>query len=73
MVYEYFFIFAGLWAIGGPVGGGQDDEKDFKDFSGLWKGMAKLKFPEQNLAYDYYFDINEMKWAHWNNRIQPYV
>jgi len=44
--YEAFFIFAGLWAIGGPVGGGQDDEKDLKDFSSLWKGMAKVKFPE---------------------------
>lgn len=22
LIYEAFFIFAGLWAIGGPVGGG---------------------------------------------------
>lgn len=46
IAYEAFFIFAGLWGIGGPVGGGQDDEKDFKDFSALWKTMAKVKFPE---------------------------
>jgi len=29
-----------MWAIGGPVGGGMDDEKDLKDFSSLWKSVA---------------------------------
>lgn len=43
---EAFFIFAGLWAIGGPVGGGQDDSKDMKEFNSVWKGAAKVKFPE---------------------------
>jgi len=28
------------------VGGGQDDEKDLKDFNSIWKSMAKIKFPE---------------------------
>jgi hypothetical protein len=22
IAYEYFFLFAGMWAVGGPVGGG---------------------------------------------------
>ena len=26
--YEALFEFAGMWAIGGSIGGGQDDEKD---------------------------------------------
>jgi dynein heavy chain len=41
------------------VGGGQDDEKDLKDFSSAWKGMAKVKFPDKNLCYDYYWNIDE--------------
>lgn len=28
IAYEALFIFAGMWAYGGSVGGGQDDEKD---------------------------------------------
>ncbi len=31
-ICEAFFIFAIIWAIGLGVGGGQDDEKNFKDF-----------------------------------------
>lgn len=46
LTYEAFFIFAGMWAIGGCFGGGQDDEKDMKDFSSVWKSSAKIKFPE---------------------------
>jgi dynein heavy chain len=45
--YEALFVFAGMWAYGGSVGGGQDDEKDQKDFSSLWKAASKIKFPEQ--------------------------
>lgn len=62
---EAFFIFAGLWAIGGPVGGGQDDSKDMKEFNSVWKGAAKIKFPEQGLCYDYYYDLTEGKWNSW--------
>lgn len=40
------FIFAGIWSVGGAIGGGQDDEKDMKDFSAVWKSAAKVKFPE---------------------------
>jgi hypothetical protein len=60
--YEAFFIFAGLWSIGGMVGGGQEDEKDLKDFNSIWKSMAKIKFPEQGLSYDYFWNFDEQKW-----------
>lgn len=65
MTYEAFFIFAGMWAIGGCFGGGQDDEKDMKDFNSIWKGASKIKFPEQGNCYDYYWDPVELKWIHW--------
>lgn len=46
MTYEAFFIYAGMWSIGGCFGGGQDDEKDMKDFSSVWKSCAKVKLPD---------------------------
>jgi hypothetical protein len=30
-----------------------------KDFSGLWKSIAKVKFPDPGLCYDYYSEIKE--------------
>jgi len=38
-----------------------------KDFSGLWKSIAKVKFPDPGLCYDYYYEIKEGagKWAPW--------
>lgn len=33
--YETLFVFACMWAFGGSIGGGQDDEKDQKEFNFL--------------------------------------
>jgi dynein heavy chain len=60
-IYEAFFIFAAIWNIGGDVEGGQDNEKDFKDFNNMWRSNAKIKFPEGGLSYDYFFEITESK------------
>ena len=35
-----------MWAIGGCFGGGQDDEKDMKDFNSIWKAAAKIRMPD---------------------------
>lgn len=59
IIYEAFFIFAGMWAIGGCFGGGQDDEKDMKDFNTVWKAAAKVRMPEQGMCFDYYFEPAE--------------
>jgi len=67
LAYENFFVFAGMWGIGGGVGGGQEDEKDLKDFNSLWKSLAKnSKIPEAGLCYDYFYDVIEQKWQSWN-------
>ena len=73
VTYEAFFIYAGMWAIGGCFGGGQDDEKDMKDFNSVWKSSAKVKFPEQGMCYDYYWDPIENKWQHWVGKVQAYI
>lgn len=64
-----------MWAWGGSIGGGQDDNEMLSKFSSVWKSLSKIKFPEQNdtLCYDYFWNIEESKWAHWSTRIQPYV
>lgn len=41
-----------MWAIGGSL----EDEKDQKNFNAMWRAASKVKFPEQGLAFDYFFD-----------------
>lgn len=62
-----------MWAAGGAIGGGQDEEKDIKDFNSVWKATSKIKFPEQGLCYDYFWDIEEAKWVSWNTKVKPYI
>ena len=42
-----------------------------KEFSSVWKGAAKVKFPEQGLCYDYFYDLTENKWAPW--KVEDYL
>jgi dynein heavy chain len=44
-----------------------------KDFSSIWKASAKVKYPEQGLCYDYYWDVVEGKWGNWNQKVQAYL
>lgn len=68
--YEAFFQFAGLWGVGGMIGGGQEDENDMKHFGILWKTAAKMKIPEnQGQVYDFYWSFSESKWEHWNSKL----
>ncbi len=74
IIYEALFLFSGMWAIGGAVGGGQDDEKDMKEFDKIWKGLAKNpKFPEQGNCIDYFYNIDDGKWQSWNDKREEYV
>ena len=71
--YEALFVYAGMWAIGGSIGGGQDDEKDQKEFNSIWRASSKVKFPEGGLAFDYFFDPAKNTWISWSNRVPTYV
>jgi len=63
-----------MWAFGGSVGGGQDDEKDQKEFSSMWRSYSKgVKFPDAGLCFDYFFDVATMSWKHWSQEIPEYV
>jgi len=69
--YHCFYLFAAMWAVGGSIGG-QDDDRDLRDFNNLWRANAKIKYPEGGLCLDYFFDPVKLSWVHWNVRVQAY-
>ena len=73
IAYEALFVYAGMWAIGGSIGGGQDDEKDQKEFNSIWRACSKVKFPENGLAFDYFFDPSKNAWVNWTTKVPTYV
>ena len=68
IIYEAFFIYAGIWAIGGAIG----DDKSQGSFNSWWKHIAK-KFPENGTVYDYYYDPKKMSWQPWSERLGEYI
>ena len=61
-----------MWAYGGSVGGGQDDNEVLNKFNGVFRSLVKIKFPEGGLCYDYYWSIEEHKWANWGLKVSAY-
>lgn len=41
-------------------------------FNGVFRSLVKIKFPEGGLCYDYYWSVEENKWALWNGKIPVY-
>jgi len=72
IIYEAFFIFATMWAYGGSVGGGQDDNEILNKFNGAFRSLVKIKFPEGGLCYDYFWSVEDNKWAMWRGKIPNY-
>jgi hypothetical protein len=46
--------------------------KFLNKFSGVFRSLSKIKFPEGGLVYDYYWSVEENKWASWVNKIPNY-
>lgn len=64
-IYEAFFIFAGMWAFGASL------DEDKMSFSNGWKSASKIKFPEQGTCFDYFYDVLESNWIHWETIVEP--
>ena len=70
-VYEAYFQFAAVWAIGGAFG--SDKGADFrKQFDSYWRSefsKSTLRFPDEGSVFDYFIDPTtkkgEPKRAHW--------
>lgn len=65
-VYEAFFIFASMWAFGASL------NEDKNSFSNSWKSASKIKFPENGMCFDYYFDVLQGTWIHWDTKVEPF-
>ena len=61
-----------MWAYGGSVGGGQDDNEVIGKFNGIFKSLVKIKFPEGGTCFDYFWNVEENKWNSWTGRIPNY-
>lgn len=65
-IYEAFFVFAAMWAFGASL------NEDKLSFSNSWKSASKIKFPEQGTCFDYYFDVLQGTWVHWETQVEPF-
>jgi dynein heavy chain len=68
-IYEAFFIFAAMWAFGASL------DEDRVSFSNAIKSNttnANLKFPEAGQTFDYFYDVIEGKWTHWDEVVGDY-
>jgi dynein heavy chain len=79
-IYEAYFQFAAVWAIGGAFG--SDKGADFrKQFDSYWRtefSKVQLKFPDEGSIYDYFIDPNTKKgepkrWIQWREIIPEYT
>jgi len=67
-IYEAFFIFAAMWAFGAAL------DEDRVSFSNGIKSLTNgnLKFPEAGQIFDYFYDVIEGKWTHWDEVVGDY-
>jgi len=67
-IYDAFFVFAGMWALGA----GMNETKG--RFSGNWKSSSqKVKFPDtNNLCFDFFFDPFEAQWVLWDEKVKSF-
>jgi dynein heavy chain len=60
-------VFGLIWSFGGCF-------VDAKiSFNGTVRNMAsRVKFPDGNLVFDYYFDVLKGTWTHWSERVKAF-
>ena len=65
--YEYFFVFACIWAFGGCLF--QDQICDYRaEFSKWWTNEFKtIKFPSAGTVFDYFLDQEQKKFCPWTD------
>jgi hypothetical protein len=78
---EAVFIFCLIWSLGGAIvqtlniQGRSRFDKFVKDIAGLPLSSGDPLPPNQlpsELLYDYYFDINDLKWCSWKSMVPEY-
>ena len=76
-VLEAQFVFATMWAFGGPliVDKNRNYRKDFHEFLvSHMVGVYKFpKDPADALCFDFYFDTSNNEFTHWSKKVPDYV
>jgi dynein heavy chain len=67
LIYEGFFVFAIVWACGGPI---LDAKVSFSN--SIKAASTRVKYPEGGQVFDYYFKPTALDWDHWSNRVKSY-
>jgi len=79
-VYEAYFQFAAVWAIGGAFG--SDKGADFrKQFDGYWRtefAKCAMRFPDEGTIFDFFIDPTTKKGepkrcTHWREIVPTYT
>jgi dynein heavy chain len=57
-----------MWAFGASL------DEDKVAFSNAFKGLTSgnLKFPEAGQTFDYYYDVIEGIWKHWDDQVEEF-
>ncbi|GET87016.1 dynein heavy chain, putative [Leishmania tarentolae] len=80
-VYEKYFVFAAIWAFGGPLPS-SDGRIDMRlNFSNQWKKeFPNMKISDIGSVFDYYIDKTKdesgavlFDWKPWTELVQPYT
>ncbi|ESS67196.1 hypothetical protein TCDM_04102 [Trypanosoma cruzi Dm28c] len=80
-VYEKYFVFAVIWAFGGPLPG-SDGRIDLRlNFSNQWKKeFSNMKISDLGSVFDFYVEkkkdengLIQYEWKPWSDLVQPYV
>lgn len=80
-VYEKYFVFAVIWAFGGPLPS-TDGRIDMRqNFSNLWKKeFPAMKIADVGTVFDYYIEkqkdengVMQYDWKPWSDLVQPYA
>jgi dynein heavy chain len=71
-ILENQFIFALMWAFGGPmvIDKAGDFRKKFSDETAILFGN---RFPKEGLCFDYIWDFEEDSWVEWHTKVPAYT
>ncbi|KEG12669.1 dynein heavy chain [Trypanosoma grayi] len=80
-VYEKYFVFAVIWAFGGPLPGSDGRIDARMNFSNQWKKeFPNMKISDTGSVFDFYIDKNkddngvyQYEWKPWSDLVQPYI
>ncbi|KAG8346214.1 putative Dynein heavy chain N terminal region 2 domain1 [Trypanosoma vivax] len=80
-VCEKYFVFAVIWAFGGPLPGSDGRVDQRLNFSNQWKKeFPNMKISDTGSVFDYYIDkkkdengVYQYEWKPWSELVQPYI